>query len=68
MIGFGIGYFTGRWWLLLVVPPAVFAWLRLSESVLSTDLRTWIALVVSAFSALGVIVGVLIRRFTKPSY
>jgi hypothetical protein len=56
---------------LLVVPPAIVLLLGLRDSVLPSDLHWWIALVAGAFSSLGVVAGVLIRRFAhrdaKPS-
>jgi hypothetical protein len=51
--------------MLLVVPPATLLFVGLIDSVLESDLHWWIALVESAFSALGISLGVLARRFAN---
>ena len=57
---------TGRW-LALVIVPAIVLLYGLSDSLLPSDLHWWLALVAGAFSTLGVVGGVLIRRVVKPS-
>jgi hypothetical protein len=64
-LGAVVGFVTGRWWMLLVVPPATLLFVGLIDSVLESDLHWWIALVESAFSALGISLGVLARRFAN---
>lgn len=63
-----IGLILGRWWLLLLVPPAVFVWqLYFENSILAEGIQSWIALVTSAASAAGILAGILLRRFVRPS-
>jgi hypothetical protein len=71
-LGVATGLIIGRWWLLLLVPPAVYIWVFYFEwSILEEHIQRGIALVCGAVSAVGVVAGMLLRRFAnrfvKPS-
>jgi hypothetical protein len=72
LLGVATGLIIGRWWLLLLVPPAVYIWMFYFEwSILEEDIQRWISLVGGGVSAVGVVAGILLRRFAnrfvKPS-
>jgi hypothetical protein len=57
--GFALGLIVGRWWL-LVVPAGLGLWVGLSEEV---EVPGWfLGLAYAALSAVGVGLGVLVRR------
>ena len=71
-LGVTTGLIIGRWWLLLLVPPAVYIWMFYFEwSILEEDIQRGLSLVYGAASAVGVVAGLLLRRFAnrfvKPS-
>jgi hypothetical protein len=67
-LGVATGLIIGRWWLLLLVPPAVYIWVFYFEwSILEEDIQRGIALVCGAASAVGVVAGMLLRRFASRS-
>jgi hypothetical protein len=71
-VGAVFGLAVNRWWTLLVIPPAVVLLAGLPESVLPRSIQWWVAVVYGGFSAVGVVLGILTRRFAnrfaKPSY
>jgi hypothetical protein len=65
-LGVATGLIIGRWWLLLLVPPAVYIWMFYFEwSILEEDIQRGISLVYGAASAVGVVAGMLLRRFAN---
>jgi hypothetical protein len=60
--GFLIGLVVGRWWA-LVLPAAFAAWILTGDT---GDVPVWaVALFTAGIAALGVLVGVAVRRVTR---
>jgi hypothetical protein len=59
--GFLVGFLAGRWWVLVVaLMPGV--WAGLTYTSLEVE-SWWFGLVFGAMAALGVLLGVAVRRF-----
>ena len=68
LVGAGliVGLVLPRWWVLVSVPPSVVVLLGLVDSPLPSGIHWWIALVGGAATAVGVGLGMLVRRLARP--